>query len=176
MDCLNRPITIRSARPSDALVMAKIHMRSWETAYTGIIPEEYIREKNAARPAMWEKSLAEEQHPHKVILLGDTVVGIVCFDQPQDDDVGEAFCELRLIYLHPDYFRKGIGTKAMEYAFACARDMGKDFMTVWVLAENTNSMRFYEKCGFIADGKTKSLDYGKPLDCIRMMKDLKNVR
>ena len=176
MECLNKPITIRAALPSDALVMADILMRSWEAAYTGIIPEEYIREKNATRPAMWEKNLAAGQYPHKVILLGDTVVGIMRFDQPQDGDVGEAFYELHYIYLHPDYFRKGIGTKAMEYAFACARDMGKEFMTVWVLAENTNSIKFYEKCGFAADGKTKSLDYGKPLECIRMRKDLRNMR
>ena len=45
-------ITIRPAVLTDAPDMAEVHMRSWEVAYKDIIPAEYIKEKNATRPAM----------------------------------------------------------------------------------------------------------------------------
>jgi len=103
-------LVIRLATPVDAVDMAEVHMRSWEVAYKDIIPEEYIREKNSTRPAMWEKNLTEGKYPARVILLDDKIIGIMCFDAPQDNDVGENACELHYIYLHPEYFRRGIGT------------------------------------------------------------------
>ena len=165
-------ITIRLATPADAPDMAEVHMRSWEVAYKDIIPEEYIRDKNATRPAMWEKSLAEGKYPHRVIQLNGKTVGNMCVAPPQDDDLDDNFYELHGIYLHPDYYRQGIGTQAMSVALDIARNLDKKFLTVWVFAENINSIKFYEKCGFVADGKTKILNCGKPLTAIRMRREL----
>jgi GNAT superfamily N-acetyltransferase len=91
---------------------------------------------------------------------------------PQDDDLGEEFYELQGIYLHPDYYRQGIGSQAMEFAYKIARDSGKTVMVVWVFAENINSIKFYEKCGFTADGKTKTYDMGKVMEAVRMRRYL----
>ena len=44
---------------------------------------------------------------------------------PQNDDVGDDFYELHYIYLHPDYFRMGIGTQAMVFAFEKLEVLGK---------------------------------------------------
>ncbi|MCL2813796.1 MAG: GNAT family N-acetyltransferase [Oscillospiraceae bacterium] len=172
MDFIYKPITVRPAVPTDAPDMAEVHMRSWEAAYKDIIPAEYIKEKNATRPAMWQNSLAEGKYPHMVIQKNGKTVGNMCVAPPQDDDADENVYELHRIYLHPDYYRQGIGTQAMEYAYDIALSKGKTVMTVWVLAENANSIRFYEKCGFMPDGKTKILNCGKPLTAIRMRKDL----
>ena len=165
-------ITIRLAVPADALDMAEVHMRSWEVAYKDIIPAEYIREKNAARPAMWQKILAEGKYPHRVIQLNGKTIGNMCVALPQDGDLDETYYELHGIYLSPDYFRQGIGTQAIKFAFDTARNLGKKSMTVWVFSENVNSIRFYEKHGFLPDGKTKILNCGKPLTAIRMRRDL----
>lgn len=172
LDFIYGHVTVRPAVPSDASEMAEIHMRSWEVAYKDIIPADYIREKNATRPAMWRKSLSESQYPHMVIQLNRKTVGNMCVAPPQDDDLSDAYYELHGIYLHPDYYRQGIGTKAMDYAFDIARNFGKKFITVWVFAENINSIKFYEKCGFVADGKTKALNCGKLLIAIRMRRNL----
>jgi GNAT superfamily N-acetyltransferase len=76
------------------------------------------------------------------------------------------------IYLHPDCYRQGIGTQAMAFAYDLARKMGKTIMTLWVFADNANSISFYKQCGFAADGKTKVLECGKPLTAIRMRRNL----
>lgn len=107
-----------------------------------------------------------------MIQLDGKTVGIMNVAPPQDDDLGETYYELHGIYLHPDYYRRGIGTRAMEFALNKAQNLGKKVMTVWVFADNANSIKFYEKCEFIADGKTKTLNCGKPLAAIRMRRDL----
>ena len=166
-------IRIRLAVPADALDMAEIHMRSWLAAYKDIIPMEYIQEKNATRPALFKRIITDENATQYVIQKGGETVGIMCVaETPQDDDANENTCELEGIYLHPDCYRQGIGTKAMEFAFAIARKWGKKVITLWVFAENTNAIKFYEKCGFSADGSTKNYNCGKVVECIRMRRSL----
>jgi hypothetical protein len=59
-----------------------------------------------------------------------------------------------------------------RYAFDKARSLGKTAIVLWVLADNTDSICFYEKCGFAADGKAKDLEYGKILKGMRMRRTL----
>ena len=164
-------ITIRLAKPVDALDMAEVHARSWEVAYKDIIPMEYIKAKNATRPEQFKRIITNENTMRYVIQVDGKTVGIMAIDEPQDDDVGDDYYELHGIYLHPDYYRKGIGTQAVDFAFDKARKLGKRYMNVWVFAENYNSIKFYEKCGFVADGKTKPHEYGKIVESIRMRKE-----
>lgn len=167
----NSGVTIRLAVPADAPDMAEVHMRSWEVAYRDIIPAEYIREKNATRPALWQRIITDENTKHYVVQTGGKTAGIMSVAEiSRDDDADETVCELEGIYLHPDYYRRGIGTQAVEFAFGLAREWGKSFMTLWVFAENVNSIKFYEKMGFTPDGKTKPHDFGKILGSIRMRK------
>jgi len=165
-------VTIRLAVPADAPRMAEIHARSWEAAYKDIIPMEYIKQKNATRPALWQRVITGENDRHYVILSDGITAGIMTVAPPKDDDVGDNFYELHGLYLHPDYYRQGIGTQAMEFAFTKARSLGKTAMTVWVFVENVNSIEFYEKCGFSADGKTNIHDYGKVVESIRMRRGI----
>jgi RimJ/RimL family protein N-acetyltransferase len=163
-------ITFRLAIPADAPDMAEIHMRSWEVVYKDIIPEEFIFEKNSTRYSLYKRVITDDNKNTYVIQLNGKTVGIMRVAPPQDDDVSDDFYELHYIYLHPDCFRKGIGTKALIFAFDIAHNLEKKYMNIWVLADNINSRRFYEYCGFIADGKIRKVEYGKALDCIRMRK------
>ena len=165
-------IKIRLAKPEDASDMAEVHMRSWEVAYKDIVPMEYIRAKNATRPEKWKEILANENTTQYAIQADGKTVGILGVGLPQDNDADDNYYELHGIYLHPDYYRKGIGTQAVDFAFNKARELNKKYMNVWVFAENYNSIKFYKKCGFVADGKTKDYNCGKILKCIRMKKEL----
>jgi ribosomal protein S18 acetylase RimI-like enzyme/ubiquinone/menaquinone biosynthesis C-methylase UbiE len=165
-------ISIRLAVPADAPNMAEVHMRSWEVAYKDIIPAEYVRDKNATRPALYTRVITDENKNSYVIQCNGKIVGIIKIAPPTDDDVGDNTYEVHYLYLHPDYFRMGIGTKAMEFAFDVARRLGKTDITVWVLDENVNSIRFYEKYGFTADGKAMNAEYGKVNGRIRMRMEI----
>ena len=164
-------INIRLAVPSDASDMAEIHARSWEAAYKDMLPMEFIKEKNATRNELWHRIITDENKIYYIIQANGKTAGLMAVAPPLDDDADDSVYELRAIYLNPDYFRRGIGSKAMDFAFHKARELGKTTMTVWTFAENLNTIKFYEKCGFVADGSTKTLEYGKIMDCVRMRRD-----
>lgn len=168
---MKNEITIRLAVPSDAPDMAEVHMRSWEVAYKGILPDDYIREKNATRNALYARVITEENDTSYVIQCSGKTVGIMCVAPPQDKELID-FHELHYIYLHPNYFRRGIGTQAMELAYSIARGLGKTGLVLWVLEKNVNSIQFYKKCGFVADGGSWERNFDKPLRSIRMRKEL----
>lgn len=176
MELSRDPIAIRLAVPADAPDMAEVLMRSWEAAYKDIIPAEFIRAKNATRLELFRRVITDENMHAYVIVHDGKTIGILRVAPPQDADVGDECYELHYLYLHPDYFRQGAGTRAMDFAFDTARNAHKQSMTVWVLAENVNAIRFYEKCGFAADGKTETTEHGKTLERIRMRRDLQGER
>ena len=161
-------IVIRLATSSDALDMAKVHMRSWEAAYKDIIPADYIREKSAERPALWERILENENTTQYIIKKDGKTAGMMGIGISHDNDVDDGTYELMGLYLLPEYFHQGIGTQAMEFAFAKARSLEMKIMTVWLLENNYNAKRFYEKCGFTSDGSTREQNFGKILNSIRM--------
>ena len=163
-------ITIRLAVPADALDMAEVLMTSWEVAYKNILQQDYIREKNATRKEQYQRVITDENENSYVIQKDSKTVGIMKVAEPTDDDLDGSYYEMHYIYLHPNYFRQGIGAVALKFAFAKAREMGKRFISLWVFAENENSIEFYKKCGFRADGKTKTQEHGKPMEVIRMVR------
>lgn len=167
-------ITIRRALPADAADMAEILSRSWEAAYKNIIPAEYISEKNATRLALFRRIVTGEDTGHCVIEKGGKSIGIMWVGTPKQeshvdtDDIDDSFYELHSLYIHPDFWRQGIGSEAMEFAVSRARSAGKRNIILWVFAENTGAISFYEKCGFTADGAYKLYNCGRELKAIRM--------
>ncbi len=175
-------IIIRLACPADALSMAEVHARSWEVAYKDIIPMEYILKQSEKRPALWQRIITVDNKNQYVIELNNKIVGIMCVDVPQVEDVpisndigyNESFWELHGIYLHPDYYRLGIGSEAMKFAYKKAMENGAKNMLLWVFRDNVSSIEFYKKCGFSEDGATKTYSCGKDMVCVRMRASLLN--
>lgn len=173
-------VTIRLAVLSDAPAMAEIHVRSWEAAYKDIIPAEYIKKRSEKRPAQWQSILSQANDTRYIIEADGKPAGMVCAGEPQDDNVETlndsgidgSFYELQAMYLHPDFFRRGIGTKAMNFAIEKGRAAGKSYMILWVLEDNKSAVEFYKACGFAADGAYKLYDYGKELKVIRMRRKI----
>ena len=166
--CQPFPITIRLAIPADAPDIAEVLMRSWEVAYKDIVPADFIRERNATRTAQFK--IPDDDTSYYIMQKYGKTVGMMRLLPDNSDD---SIYDLQAIYLHPDYFLQGIGTTAMEFAFEKARSLGKTAVTVWVLEDNINAIKFYKKCGFaVDDGKTRIWNYGKPLAGIKMRKDL----
>ena len=165
-------ITITLATPADAHDMAEIHIRSWEAAYKDIIPADYIKAKNATRHELWQRILTPDNEKQHIIRANGKTAGMLSVDLPHDE-IGDEYYELHGIYLFPEYFRQGIGTKAVNFAFDQARKLGKRQMILWCFAENTNSIKFYEKFGFTPDGNTQEHDHGTKVNVsIRMTAEI----
>ena len=165
-------LQIRLATPYDIPEMIEVHRLSWEAAYRGIIPDSYIEEMNTRRPGSFTAMITPENTTQHIIIREGTVVGILGIDEPRDEDLDSQYYELQGIYLHPDYYRQGIGSEAMEFAYSLARNLGKTFMVLWVLDENQAATDFYEMQGFCADGASRVYYFGREMEGIRMRKAL----
>jgi ribosomal protein S18 acetylase RimI-like enzyme len=96
----------------------------------------------------------------------DKIIGFSCYLESRDEDLDDTG-EIMAIYILKEYQGLGIGKKLME---VCYKEISKySKLSLWVLGCNKKSVGFYERQGFIADGKTKML-HGK--EVIRMIKNL----
>jgi RimJ/RimL family protein N-acetyltransferase len=164
-------ITIRLAKAVDTSDIAELMAHSLEAVYRDVLPEKYIRETKAKYPTHFN-FITDENNTHYVIQADNKTIGITAITPPTDDDVDDNCYEIHGVWLHPDYYRQGIGTKAMKFIFEIIRNLGKTVIVVRVLEKNINFIKFYEKCGFTVDGKTGTVDVGEAMNYIRMKRDL----
>lgn len=155
-------MSIRPAQPRDAAAIALIHVRTWQAAYRGQLPETYLKSLDAEldqRTARWERSIANATARGQHQLVAEEsgrVVGFVTFgpseDEPVDPEVGQVYA----IYVDADYWDRGYGRELFAAAVRGLTDAGFDAATLWVLDSNTRARRFYEAAGWVADGATKT--------------------
>ncbi len=143
--------TIRPATVEDAWRIAEINVRSWQAAYSGLLPEAYLRDLSIeGRAANWERWLGDPDAKSAVLVLENDGerVGFVA--------VGLEAGELRAFYLDPDHWGVGLGRLLHDSAMAVLREAGHREATLWVLDTNERAQRFYAAAGWVLDGATKS--------------------
>ena len=59
------------------------------------------------------------------------------------------------MYVHPDKWRRGIGSELMVQALHALKLLGYAEATLWVLRGNWRARDFYEASGFAPDGAAK---------------------
>jgi len=168
-------IIISLVKPSDIPEIAEVMTHSIEERKE--LPESYINEMKEKYITLFN-FITEENDTHYVIQTNNKIIGIMCIKIPVDEDIGENYYEFHGISLHPDYNRMEISLKAMDLLFETVRNLGKTAMVTWVLENNSNSVKLYEKCGFAADGLIATIDEKLPdsglsdMNCIRMRRTL----
>lgn len=148
-------VAIREATPSDARAIAEAHVASWRWAYRHQLSGEFLAGLSVEeREGMWAGWLAPE-HPSTGTLVAverDGIVGFCSFGPCRDDDATEDIAEVLTIYLLEDAAGRGIGRDIFAAACDRLRDLGYRRATLWVLASNDRTRRFYEKAGWTWDG------------------------
>lgn len=147
---------IREARTEDAGCIGEIQVSSWQSAYRGLIPAEFLAALEAGRQAeKWRRILLEPETRVLVACEGERVVGFCSTIPSRDHDAGDSL-EISALYLDPDCWRRGHGRRLCAAALCLARTRGCGSVTLWVLEDNLRARKFYESSGFHADGAVKS--------------------
>jgi ribosomal protein S18 acetylase RimI-like enzyme len=154
------PLTIRLALPVDAPAIAALHARTWQWAYKGIIPADYLaalNERVEQRARWWDEQLAAPDPAVRVwvALLVDRLVGFCGTGPSRDDDALPGTAEVRSIYLDPSATGRAIGRALFTHAVNDLRAQGYRAATLWVLEQNRRARRFYEAAGWQPDGAAK---------------------
>jgi GNAT superfamily N-acetyltransferase len=144
--------------PQDIVSIAEIRIRSWQAAYRGIVPQEFLdalrladevarRLRSPGPPTSQRNYLAERD---------GSPVGWAAIGPYRDgDDVpspGPRAGEVYAMYVHPDAWGEGVGRALMERMLAELADGGHDPLMLWVLTDNARARGFYARMGFEPDG------------------------
>jgi GNAT superfamily N-acetyltransferase len=149
MDVVCRPATL-----ADVPAIATVRIRSWQDAYRGLVPQDYLDALDpAAEAGRWQGRSLDGQH---VAEANGSVVGWL-FVGPYRADEGEqvpgSSCgEVGAIYALPEVWGLGVGRALMAYGLGELRRLGLHPVLLWVLVANDRARRFYEKAGFSCDG------------------------
>lgn len=125
---------------------AYVHWRSWHEAYADLVSQEYLDrltlEKCEEIAFKWSKNIL-------IAKDADHVIGFVGYGDREKDDpeTGEIFA----LYVLSEFYGKGVAQQLMNAALEQLKSYPQ--ICLWVLKENKRAIRFYQKCGFVADGE-----------------------
>lgn len=130
-----------------------IYAKSWKAAYKDIVPQKYLDGLSLDR---WTEFL--KNSPFQNFLLKDSGVYVATSSIVKARDRKySGYGEIVSIYVLPEYFNRGYGTFLFDSMLEKLRSMQLNKICLWVLEENLNARRFYQKFGFTPNGDKKNL-------------------
>lgn len=169
---------VRQATVADAPAIAAVHVRSWQSAYRGLIPQDFLDALDPRqRVGRWEQLIAAADWPRSATLVADTgseILGFAHLVPTRDNDANPAQVgEITSIYLLPNHWGTGLGRTLMTAALEVFAAAAYHEATLWVLDTNERAQRFYEAGGWHPDGSAKlDTTLGLPLHELRYRRAL----
>jgi ribosomal protein S18 acetylase RimI-like enzyme len=150
--------TVRNATLNDAADIGLIGVLSWQVAYRGLMPDDFLDSLDVEKRTHSLHKLME--NPDITILVvndHDNIVGFSILNTSRDADAAPATGEIGAIYVHPDKWKRGFGRALLSASIDQARERGFDEITLWVVEGNQRARGFYEYLGFTSDGAVKDI-------------------
>ena len=145
-------VTIRSAKPSDAEAIARIHVETWRNTYAGVLPDAYLTGLSVPeRFKFWQSILAQRDHG-LTLIAADVETGVIGFGNagparaealPKNSNWNG---EIYTLYLMPDWHGRGIGRRLLHGLFDRLKRFGRTDVILWVVEANPTRF-FYEAMG-----------------------------
>jgi len=150
---------VRRATADDAATIANVHIRSWQVAYRGQLPDHFLDALSQAiepRSAFWRKEIATPRSSRNEIWVADPRAQVEAFAaigpaRNADSLTGELYA----IYVNPGCWGQGLGRALFAHATRRLAALGYSTAILWVLESNRRAGRFYEVAGWATDGGTK---------------------
>jgi ribosomal protein S18 acetylase RimI-like enzyme len=158
-------VRIREAIPADAEAIATVHVRSWQAAYRGQLPDEYLDGLTVDERLSQHRWALEHPRPDWRVWVADearSIVGFAVTGPSEDADADAGTAEVYAIYLDPGAYRTGVGRQLFTHAIEDLRERGFGAATLWVLESNDQARRFYDLAGWKLDGATTT----ERIDCL----------
>ncbi|HTX96436.1 MAG TPA: GNAT family N-acetyltransferase [Mycobacterium sp.] len=152
---------VRAAVAADALQVAGVHVRSWQSAYRGLLAQEYL---DSLQPEVLARRYtfgrAGLRMPSTVVAVdGSVVCGFATTGLCSDNDLSNVG-ELMALYVDPASLRTGVGRLLMAAGWERLRRVGVTEAVLWVLNENVRARQFYERDGWWLDGTCRTETFG----------------
>ncbi len=146
--------TIRKATTDDIPAIAGLHIEGWKAAYGGIVDQTYLDTLDLGmRIKSWGEWMAAGESDTYLAEEGGRVAGFVTIGRTKTAPPGSSPIrpshsgEIYALYLHPDFWRKGLGTALIKHAARELKEKKHSAICLWVLDANARAKGFYEKMG-----------------------------
>lgn len=161
---------IRRANKNDAPALAAILTQSWKEAYAHILPTAEL-DSAADKERYTAVFTSMAQNRANTFLLAHcsgVPCGMLLFCPARDEDL-PSFAEIVALYALQEYWGCGLGQELMERALDEIQPQYAG-AALWVFQDNARARRFYEKFGFVPDGKQKTENFSKKPQSVRYVK------
>jgi GNAT superfamily N-acetyltransferase len=165
---------LRPAEPDDAIAVARVHVRSWQAAYRGLLPDDYLDQlRPEDRAQKYDFASLDPQKPQTIVAAeGRFIHGFATTAPSRDPDLMN-HGELCALYVDPEQWGRGIGVALVSAARTHLFGLGFRNAFLWVLKGNMRAERFYQTDKWVADGvrRTESM-WGITVDEVRYQRRL----
>jgi GNAT superfamily N-acetyltransferase len=143
---------LRPAQPEDAIAVARVHVRSWQAAYRGLLPDDYLDGlRPEDRAEKYDFTGADPLMPSTLVAVDDgAILGFASTMASRDRDL-MGYGELCALYVDPEHWGRGVGVALIEAARERMLERGFRDALLWVLVGNTRAERFYRMDGWDTD-------------------------
>ncbi len=169
-----RVLRVRPARTGDAAEVAQVHVRAWQVAYRGLLPDAYLDGLRADdRMSHYRFGATDPTLPSTLVADEDgAVCGFATVGPSQDPDAREAG-EVLALYVDPSAWGLGVGRRLMARARAHLVQSGFTHAVLWVLVGNDRAQRFYRADGWSPDELQRTAEvWGVQVDELRYRRSL----
>ena len=140
---------IRAAGLADAVAIAQLHTHSWQTAYRGILSDDFLQGPLPEnRLALWRGRFSDAERTDQLVLVdeqGGAIRGFACAFLQADPEWG---CLLDNLHVVPDLKRQGLGRQLLTaVAQRALRSNPQGRLHLWAYEQNLSARRFYERLG-----------------------------
>jgi GNAT superfamily N-acetyltransferase len=148
---------LRPAEPVDAMAVARVHVRSWQVGYRGLLPDAYLDGLRAEERAERYNFASEDaREPATMVATdGGMICGFATTAPARDSDLSE-YGELFALYVDPDWWGRGVGAALISAARGRLLELGFHNAALWLLASNARAERFYRLDGWLPDGLSRT--------------------
>lgn len=166
-------VTVRPARPDDAPSVAGVHVRSWQAAYRGLLPDGYLDGlRPEERMARYNLGSADPDAPRTVVAVDAGVLSGFASTGPCGEGA-PGVGELHALYVDPPWWGAGIGRTLIEEARSRMGQQGFTTAVLWVLVGNERARRFYQLDGWEEEGGVRQeIVWGMQMDETRFRRRL----
>jgi len=166
---------LRRAEPADEAAVARVHVRSWQVAYRGLLPDRYLDALQPEdRAVSYTFGDSAPGRPATVVAIEqDAICGFATIG-PTRDTHRAGSGELYAIYVDPASWGRGLGRALMNDARDRLALQGFEEGRLWVLVGNERAERFYREDGWLPDGSRRLEEvHGVTVDEVRYRRALR---
>lgn len=140
---------IKKANVSDSYNIAKLQVSGWQSAYKGLIDDNFLNNMSIDISCdNWKQNILSQNDDNHIYVYekDNKTLGLIRFGKP-DDALSQYNAEIHVLYVEPSLKRTGIGTKLFNFAKEYFINKNTTHLIIWCLKSNTPSIKFYQKMG-----------------------------